>query len=1061
MKLKNTNKLAIWALAISASITLAQAASTPASGGYTTVAGAPLADTLVSTNPAGTITVVLNSTLTGNAGTSSPVSITLPSFTLSNSGSLTALTTNNSAGVTASAATTLTNTATGVISSNTAQGISLTVGTGSTITNAGAISSGTVQGILLAAGTSATITNSVGGTISGVSAGVSAATGLTLINNSSITATALTGSGVLATTGASITNSGSISATGATGSGVQLTTGISGIGSITNTGAITGAATGVKADNGLTLTNSSSITATAATGSGVLATTNATITNNVGSSISGGAAGVSATTGLILTNSNAITASAAAGSGVLATTGASITNSGTINATGTIGGVATAAATGNGVQLASGTITNTGTITAASATSTTSTGNLATGILLTGGVANSITNSGNIGSIGASAATSSAFGLNSTGTANDTLNMNGGTINGITAVSLGAGDDTLNFKAGTINAIIAGAPGTAVDGGAGINDTLSFTGVSGNTAIINGNVSNFEFINKTGAGMATINGNITAASVITVTNDGVLFLNGTINSGSAAATINLGGGLSSTAMEVLGGTGIWNANVIQTGGRFTPGTAPMAIGNLTISALNVTGGSLLVNMNPVNQTSDLLSVTGNASISGATISVSPTTLDAPLQSTSTRVLAVTGTRTGQYSAANFHLNAASTDTGTFIANPVLVPGPYQNFTSSTVSLSVTGGNVALGQNVNDSYVTVVHHYDTVAGLSTDGQQLGSALNSQVANSLTNPLLADFLGYLDYSSAATVAGVLNGYAPTNFQASLAYSEVSAREIHRIVEQQNLGDSLFPSNNHVWANYNANSYLGSGSASRYTMGLGGSAIDTIHFGGLVSYANANLTDNSSNESLAYGAYAGVGAATGWQLNGYIGGSHNKTTTTTSPTTFVGTPLASVLNFNPDGNSFQALLSGAYLMEESFCTWGPTFGVEMVKSTLNGSLAPGATLPSMSYSSDTLTSLRTLLGLRAEFTLSSKVRPYLSAQWAREFDGKSNGYTASSQGASFSVNSPINLASDSIILRGGVVIGLTDSCFADVGYLGEYSTSGDNADYNGVNLGLRAAF
>ena len=112
-------------------------------------------------------------------------------------------------------------------------------------------------------------------------------------------------------------------------------------------------------------------------------------------------------------------------------------------------------------------------------------------------------------------------------------------------------------------------------------------------------------------------------------------------------------------------------------------------------------------------------------------------------------------------------------------------------------------------------------------------------------------------------------------------------------------------------------------------------------------------------------------------------------------------------------------------------------------------------------MSYSSDTLTSLRTLLGLRAEFTMGSKVRPYLSAQWAREFDGKSTGYTANYQGASFKVDSPINLAADSIILRGGVVISLCEACFADIGYLGEYSTSGDTADYNGLNVGVRASF
>ena len=146
---------------------------------------------------------------------------------------------------------------------------------------------------------------------------------------------------------------------------------------------------------------------------------------------------------------------------------------------------------------------------------------------------------------------------------------------------------------------------------------------------------------------------------------------------------------------------------------------------------------------------------------------------------------------------------------------------------------------------------------------------------------------------------------------------------------------------------------------------------------------------------------------------------------------------------------------------MMEAGACTWGPTFGLEYTNASLDGSTYPGSVLPGMSYSSDTLESLRSLLGLRAEFNFGSKVRPYVSAQWAHEFDGTSNGYTATFQGASFNVNSPINLASDSIIVRAGLVVGFTDTCFGDIGYIGEYSTSGDSADYNGLNVGLRASF
>ena len=145
----------------------------------------------------------------------------------------------------------------------------------------------------------------------------------------------------------------------------------------------------------------------------------------------------------------------------------------------------------------------------------------------------------------------------------------------------------------------------------------------------------------------------------------------------------------------------------------------------------------------------------------------------------------------------------------------------------------------------------------------------------------------------------------------------------------------------------------------------------------------------------------------------------------------------------------------------MEAGTSTWGPTFGLEYADAKLKGNLQPGANLPGMSYSSDTLKSLRSLLGVRGECTLGSKVRPYVSAQWAHEFEGDSNGYAASFQGASFHVNSPIHLAADSIVMRAGLVISLCDACFGDIGYLGEYSTSGDSADYNGLNIGLHASF
>jgi len=991
MKLKNTNKLALWALALTATLAVSQAAPiTVASSPYTySTPGLTNADTIQANAGGAILNIASGSGLIGNGASSSALNINAAGYVVNNSGILVG---NGATGVNVGATTTLNNAIYARMSSGAAQpGISVTAGT-LTVVNGGIIE-GADDG-LRSATNSLSVTNQTTGKITGIpltgtagasSDGIQTLDGL-LLNNY----------------GAVIGNAFGINA----GAGLALPYNIT-----NNAGAtITGVTRGVSATSAFIVINNGTISATGAGGNGIQQTTGAVITNNLGATINGLVDAVQVTTGAI------------------------IANAGTIASTGVLGTVGS-----DGIQLTDGTIVNTGTYSG--------TGTI-TGGIITGAdrgiryastlASTTVTNSGAISGVVAIDY--------SAGTTADTLTMTAGTIGvigtGTQAVLFGPGNDVLNLQGGTITGI--------VDGGTGI-DTINF---NGGAATITGNVTNFETIVRSGTGVATITGT-TMADQITI-NSGGLYLNGNVSPSTIGnTTLFLNGG-------VLGGTSVWNGVVTQTGGMLSPGTAPLVVGSLTLGSdalgtkLIVSGGSLLVNMNAATQASDLLTVSANANISGgATVLVSPTSVDAPLQSTSTRVVNVAGIRTGNYAAAGIYLGAGRTDAGPLV--PVSADGA---FTSSTVSLSVAGGNVALLQNINDIYVTVAHNYDTVAGLTSFGQQFGTFLNGQVAASLTNPILADFLGYLDYSDATTVAGVMNAYQPTDFQASLAYSVVSAREIHRIVEQQNLGDRLFPSSNHVWANYNYNDYSNTGSTSRYTMGIG-SAVDTLHFGALLSYANSDITDTSKVESLAYGAYMGMGASTGWQINGYFGGSHNKTTTNRGIPTFANSPLFSAINFNPDGDSLQALLSSAYLMEAGTCTWGPTFGLEYADAKLKGNIQPGANLPGMSYSSDTLKSLRSLLGVRAECTLGSKVRPYASAQWAHEFEGDSNGYAATFQGASFQVNSPIHLAADSIIMRAGLVISLCDACFGDIGYLGEYSTSGDSADYNGLNIGLHASF
>ena len=875
-----------------------------------------------------------------------------------------------------------------------AGGTSVTVIAGSTLTGNAAGSPA-----LSVNATGYTINNS--GTLTGNGAAPGATVGATTtINNNLATAkinsVAQQGISITAGTGSTITNKGAIE-----GGDDGIRTATNGL-TVTNaaggtiSGLVGAGSDGIQALDGLTLNNSGTV---GGVFYGVNAGATATITNTATGVLTGITRGLSATTGLVVLNGGVIRSTAAAGTA----------NSNAINAT-------------------DGTITNTGTITGVDR-----------GILFTGAGAGTVINSGAI---------SGVVGIGFAATA-DTLTMTAGSVASITgiagtAVSFAGGNDILNLGAGTITGI--------VDGNTGI-DTANFNGaLSTDIAVINGNLVAFETITKTGLGNATINGT-TTADTITV-GGGFMSFNGNVGpSSTPTTTINLTGGVLDGISTVAG----WNAVINQTGGSLSAGASPTEIGTLTIGTaggippkLTVgTGGDLMVHMNPATSAADLVKVNGNAIIAAdaGSVRVSPTTRDAPLQNGTTTVLNVSGTRTGAFAAATFRLGASATDTG------AISTGSPGAFTSSTVSL-------LLGNTANDTSVTVVHRYDAVAGLGAFGQQFGATLNGRVAESLTNPVLADFLGYLDYSDATTVATVMNAYDPNtaDFQTSLGYSVVSAREIHRIVEQQNAGERMVPGGPHVWGNFNYGDYSNGGSSSRFTFG-GGGTIDSFRYGALVSYAQSDLNDNSDVQSLSYGAYFGLGGSAGWQWNGYIGGSHGDTTSNRSIATSPG--VFSSVNFEPDGDGFQALLSGAYMVAQDTWAWGPTFGFEYTSADLEGSLNTGANRPEMAVSADKLESLRSLLGLRAECTWGDKVHPYVSAQWAHEFDGESNGYTASFQGQSFAVASPFALATDTVILRAGMVIQLGETSFGDLGYLGEYSISDDGGDYSGLNLGVRAAF
>lgn len=877
-------------------------------------------------------------------------------------------------------------------------------------------------------------TTSNSGTLQGNGAAAAATVAATTtINNqafATIRSTTNQGINITAGTGSIINNSNLIEG-GADGiRSATSTLTVNNLLAISEIRGITGAGSdGIQAVDGLFVVNNGKISGV---DNGIDSTSGSDITNNAGASITSTTGNaIDVTTNLTLKNSGTITASGVAANGVDTTSGANITNfAGGVITGGSDGlNLTSGAIVGNagsitgiaddGIDLSDGRITNNvgGVIQGADR-----------GIVFSG--QGTITNSGTI--------TGGPVGIDFAGALTvDTLYMLAGTITGTTAVSFGSGNDIASIKGGQINGILDGGASTTI-----LGDQLNF---DGGTASIVGNVTNFETIVRNGTGVATITGT-TEADNITVT-AGSLYLNGNITAETVPASdanIVINGG-------ELGGIGLWDANVTQNGGNLTAGTGPSAIGNLTINNdLDVfNGANLLVHINAASGARDLITVNGNASISSGNILLSPNTQDAPLQSTSTQVLDVVGTRSGQYSAATFFFESGHTDAGSLQAT-----AGNGLFTSSTVSLYVVNNPI----DADDVNVTVVHHYDTVAGLNDFAQQFGVSLNNRVAESLVNPDLADFLGFLDYSSQSAVECVMNAYTPESFQASQSLAIFSARELYRIVEQQNASDRLFPSANHAWTNFNYNDLTSDGTSMRYTLGAG-TSLGGAHLGVLVSMDTVDITSDSDMETLSYGLYFASGEQTGWQWNAYVGASHSETSTIID--SIICDEVPAPYHFDPKGDGMQFLISGGYMMEQGCATWGPTFGFEYTTSEIDGTISPGPNLPDMEFNASRMESACSLLGLRADFNFGSAIRPYASAQWAHEFEGDSSGYNVNFLGSTFGVNAPMQLGEDAIILRAGVIAQITDTFTGDLGYLGEMSLDDNGTDSNGVNVGLHASF
>lgn len=242
---------------------------------------------------------------------------------------------------------------------------------------------------------------------------------------------------------------------------------------------------------------------------------------------------------------------------------------------------------------------------------------------------------------------------NFTGVPNGTLDLEGvvsfapQTNSGGNAIALGAlmGSSTTAILAGGS----AGAPTYSI-GGLGASTTFAGT-ITGNS-----------IVNITGGNLTVTNSGNTYTGATTISG-GTLYDNGAIT--ASQITVNSG--------ATLAGSGSAGA-LASINGEIAPGTSASTIGTLTFAAgLNLgSTGTYLADLNLAGQ-SDMLSVTGNLNLGGATLDAN--VLDATSGGTYT-IATYTGTLTGTFGSLDLPAGySVNYGTGINSAITLMVPEP--------------------------------------------------------------------------------------------------------------------------------------------------------------------------------------------------------------------------------------------------------------------------------------------------------------------------------------------------------------------------------------------------
>lgn len=568
-----------------------------------------------------------------------------------------------------------------------------------------------------------------------------------------------------------------------------------------------------------------------------------------------------------------------------------------------------------------------------------------------------------------------------------------------------------------------------------------------NTLIVGGDDTSTAFngiisgddggLTKTGEGALTLAGINTYTGSTTV-NNGLLEVNGSL---ASEVTINNGG--------TLGGRGNLGS-VMVNGGRLAPGNS---IGTLNTDSVDFSGGGVYeVEVDAAGHT-DLLNVSGTATLTGGSVQVIPE--DGDYQPSTDYTILKAGTIVGTFDSVSSTL-AFLDPTLSYDANNVFLTLNRNDYsfasvaeTSNQQAVSQTIDTLSQTQGANIAVLTdnlllltaegAKNAYDNLSGVQhSNAQQLQMRVGQQFRGLLSRRMNApvNFAMGNELSQLATVADI-EVLPPT------AAGELNPIRGFWLEGMGGQGD-IDGDRNSGGVDYDFY-----GVAGGLDMEVAQDWVAGAAFG--YTRTDADIDNGGLDVDSYMAAVYGAWQPSAFYLNGNLTfGLHS---TDASRQVVVGT-FSERAESDYDSVSVQAAVEAGQTLQTTAAGFDvtPFVGLEVFTDSRESFTEKGAGIANLDVDRERMESLQSSLGVRLEKTWTTDsgktLMPMLEVAWAHEYLDETatlNAGFADAPGSRFSVEGP-ELDRNRARVGAGIAVNLSDASQLTMGYQGEFAGSDD---------------